>query len=356
MGLLYTQTKIFHFPEKLASLRRESGEILPPIHIRLKPTNACNHRCRYCAYTADNLQLGQDMSRADSIPRDKMRAIVEDIIAMGVKAVTFTGGGEPFCYPYLEETAGRLADSPVRFASLTNGSRLAGSVAEVFARHGTWIRVSMDGWDGPSYAAFRGVDEGEFDRVLNNMERFKAIGGPCYLGVNYVVGRENAPHVFAFIRRVRDLGVDSIKLSPCIVSNNGAENNRYHAPFFADVDAQITRAQVEFQSDRFEIFNAYHRLQETFEKSYAWCPYVQILPVIGADLRVYTCRDKAYNLETGLVGSLETEGFRDFWMNGKDKFFRVRPSRDCNHHCGANAINQRILEYLDADREHLDFV
>jgi len=85
--------KIFHYKEKLDSLPESVDKILPPVHIRIKPTNACNHNCRYCAYRADNLQLGQDMRIKDSIPKEKMMEIIDDLEDMGVKAVTFSGGG-----------------------------------------------------------------------------------------------------------------------------------------------------------------------------------------------------------------------------------------------------------------------
>jgi 2-iminoacetate synthase ThiH len=71
MGLLYTRLKIFHFKEKLDSLPLNTGKIMPPVHIRMKPTNVCSHNCWYCAYKADDLQLGQDMQKKDVSPREK---------------------------------------------------------------------------------------------------------------------------------------------------------------------------------------------------------------------------------------------------------------------------------------------
>ncbi len=352
----YSPLKVFHFPDKLASLPRDNPEIRPPLHIRIKPTNACSHRCRYCAYRAPDLQLGRDMDERQFIPKEKMLEIVDDLVAMDVQAVTFSGGGDPFCYPFLKEAAERLAESGIQFAALTNGARLAGDVAALFAQSAAWLRISMDGWDAQSYARYRSVDEDEFDRVIGNIKRFRAMGGACRLGINLVVDRENAPHVFDFIGMAKDLGADSIKVSPCVISDRSGDNNAYHRPFFDEVNAQIARAKQAFGAMPFEIYHAYHDQQTAFDKPYTWCPYLQILPVIGADMRVYTCQDKAYNRETGLVGSIEHERFRDFWMSDKAKFFKVDPSRDCNHHCVADAKNRLVLEYLDIENSHLGFV
>lgn len=352
---LYTNLKIFHYQHKLDSLPRKYGRIEAPIHIRMKPTNACNHNCSYCAYLNDNLQLGRDMSVKDRIPTEKMAEIVEDCIEMGVKAVTFSGGGEPLCYPHLADTIRSLAEG-VSIATLTNGGLLSGEIAEIFSSLATWIRVSMDGWDGPSYAKFRSVSENEFSKVMGNMENFKKLGGKCFLGVSFVINQDNAEHVYETAHRLRDIGVDSIKFSPCVVSNEGRENNLYHAPIFEKVKEQTIRVRQELQSPDFEVFDAYHELDEKFDKCYDWCPHLQIQPVIAADQRVYSCHDKAYNLDSGVLGSIRNQRFKDFWFDNAEKFHRINPSRHCNHHCVANRTNMLIHEYLNANPDHLPFV
>ncbi len=348
--------KVFHFGDKLDVLPRESGEIAAPIHIRIKPTNVCAHSCWYCAYKDEGLQLGKDMVTRDSIPREKMLEIIEDIVEMGVEAVTFSGGGDPFYYPHLLEAVTALSKTRVRFASLTNGARLHRELAEVFAEYGTWVRISIDGWDAKSYSEYRRVSETEFDKVVGNMAAFKKLGGGCLLGVSYIIDQKNASHVFEFAQRMKDIGVDSVKMSPCIVSNDGVESNRYHAEVFSLVEEQIARASEELAGDGFEIKNDYHPLDEWFDKDYTWCPFLQLLPVIGADLNVYACQDKAYSIPDGLLGSIGDKRFKDFWFSGKEKFFAINPSVHCRHHCVANPKNRLIVDYLGADRDHLSFV
>ena len=73
------------------------------------------------------------MNQKDQIPEDKMMEIVEDLVNMGVKAVTFSGGGELFLYKPLLEVSKKLIDSGIQIASLTNGSKLEGELAEYFA-------------------------------------------------------------------------------------------------------------------------------------------------------------------------------------------------------------------------------
>ncbi|MBC8548195.1 MAG: radical SAM protein, partial [Candidatus Brocadiales bacterium] len=346
MGLLYSKIKIFHFNDKLNSLPQAVDEILPPIQIRIKPTNVCAHNCWYCAYRADNLQLGKDMERNDYIPKHKILEIIDDIVEMRVKTVTFSGGGDPFYYPYLLDAVKKLSQTSVKFATLTNGSRLEGEIAEVFAYSGTWLRISIDGWDDESYSTYRNVKSGEFSKVMKNIEDFKKLGGKCYLGISLIVDTKNASHVYDFTKRLKSVGVDSVKVSPCIPCDNIEENNNYHKPVFDKVKEDIQRAIHELVDDRFEIYDSYHLMEGKFSKDYSWCPFLQILPIIGADLNVYSCQDKAYNISEGMIGSIKEMRFKDFWFSNKDNFFKINPSVHCSHHCVANAKNKLILEYL----------
>ncbi len=355
MGALYSRMKIFHYKEHLNSISQSESKIVPPLQIRIKPTNVCAHDCWYCAYRVENLQLGKDMVIRDFIPLPKMMEIIDDVAEIGVKSVTFSGGGDPFHYKFLLETVKKLSQSPVKFASLTHGARLSGEIAEVFSQHGSWLRISMDGWDSESYAKYRGVTPKEFGTVMNNMENFKKLNGPCYLGVMMNVDNKNHTHIYDMVQKVKNLGVNSIKISPIIVSNDGVENNAYHRSLLPEVKDQVQRAIQDFQSKDFEIFDSYHLLEEKFDKEYSWCPYIQITPVIGADCNVYSCHDKAYNLQEGLLGSIKEQRFRDFWMTNKEKFFKINPSKHCNHHCVVNSNNKLILDYLSVDKNHLEF-
>lgn len=351
---VYSQLKLFHFPEKINSLTKETP-ITAPLHIRWKPTNKCNHRCHYCSYHQAHLQLGQDMREQDETPRDKALEIANDIADMGVKAVTFSGGGEPLVYPHLLAISKILCDGGVKLATLTNGSLLKGEKADFLAHNAVWVRVSMDGWDDTSYTKYRSVKSGEYSRIMRNMEAFVALGGSCTLGVSLIIDKENYKHLIPALIRLKNTGVSSVKVSACVVSNDAKANNAYHAPYYNGMRDTISKAQADLSDNKFEIVNAWHTLDDTFDQNYTWCPYSQIQPIIGADLRVYPCHDKAYNLSAALA-NLEDISFKNFWENNKNLFFQIVPSKDCKHHCTANIINKMVIEYFNLNPEHKMFV
>ena len=88
---VYTKLKIFKFREQLEALGND--HIAPPVHVRIKPMNPCDHDCYYCAYHDENLQLGNLMNYKDRLPREKIMEVIDDLADMGVKAITFSGGG-----------------------------------------------------------------------------------------------------------------------------------------------------------------------------------------------------------------------------------------------------------------------
>lgn len=354
MAQLYSKFKIFHYNEKVESLPLNQ-EVKPPLHIRIKPTNVCAHNCWYCAYRSDNYQLGSQMKLKDYIPEEKMEEILNDIIDMDVKAVTFSGGGDPFYYPYLYKTVEKLSKSNIKFAALTNGVNLKGKLADIFSKHATWLRISIDGWDDESYAKYRNIKVGEYTKVIENLKAFKQLGGDCYLGISIVVDKDNAAHVYDMIKTFYEIGVNSVKVSACLINDNIDEINAYHKPYLNDTKKQIEKAIKEFSNTNFEIQDAYYEITSRYEKEYTWCPYSQINPVIGGDMKVYNCHDKAYT-DDGMLGDIKDMSFKTMWNNNKEKFFKINPKKDCNHHCMVNTQNQYLLDYLSVDRNHLEFV
>lgn len=351
---IYSNIKAFAYPDHVRALSER--RVVAPVHVRIKPINLCNHDCWYCAYRASQLQLGEAMDLRDKISEAKMFEIVDDLIAIGVEAVTFSGGGEPLLYKPLPEVIERLAAAGIRVAALTNGANLKGHMADAFARHGTWIRVSMDSWDDASCAENRNVKMGEFTRIVDNIRRFVGRRSRCVTGVSFIIGEKNCGHVHDVCRMLKDIGVNHVKLAAAVVSNDGVENDRYHRRFAAQAKAEIGKA-LSLRDEGFEVLDHYHVAGERFDKDYRICPYLQFLTVIGADCSVYTCQDKAYTAG-GRLGSIKDCRFKDFWFSDENRgrLYAIDPSRDCRHHCVTHAKNVAIMDMLSLDPDHRSFV
>ena len=350
---VYSNFKVFAYPDRIEAF--SSGRLAAPVHVRIKPMNHCNHDCWYCAYRESNLQLGEDMNLRESIPEDKMHEIADDLIDMNVRAVTFSGGGEPLIYKPLPNIIEKLVSAGIKVGSLSNGSNLKGRVADVFAEYATWIRISIDGWDGTSYAKSRGLLESDFDKLISNITEFTNRGSDCELGVSFIIDKNNSRHIFDAVKLLKNTGVRHVKLSGVVISNSGIENNEYHNGFRKKVHEEIERA-IELNDSNFNVLDHYHDLDTRFDRSYTSCPTIQFTPVIGADCNVYTCQDKAYT-ETGKLGSIKNISLKDFWYSddNNNRAFNINPSIHCNHNCANHQKNRIITDFIGTSPDHMLF-
>jgi MoaA/NifB/PqqE/SkfB family radical SAM enzyme len=356
MKNLYSELKAFHFREKLAELARR--DVTPPVHIRLKPINACNHACFFCCYRMDELYVSQRFHTKDMIPQRKMREVVRDLGNANVRAVTFTGGGEPLIYPFIVETLEGLLNRGIKVAALTNGARLEGEVGEVLAAGASWLRVSIDAADGETLAKSRRVKPGEFDHIVGNIRRFaEKKHRDCELGINFIVTRMNASRTYDFIKLMKECGADHVKISGCVVSTKAAENNAYHAEHAELVKGEMSRARAELEDDGFHVVDRFHGCDDNYDKKYTWCPFIHYLNVIAADQVVYACQDKAYT-DSGVLGSIREQSLCELWESKEygQRLAALDPSIQCNHHCVQHGKNVALLNYLTTDQKHLEFV
>ncbi len=349
----YSQLKIFHHPEIINKLM--DGRRCAPLYIRIKPENKCNHNCSYCHYKNSYLDL-DEYDPNEELPYDKMVEIIEDLNYMGVKAVTFSGGGEPLLYPYIEEAMQRILDYGIDLSIITNGSLLSGKKAELLAR-AKWVRISVESVDDEEYCRIRGIKAGSFIRLCENISEFSKIKDECCeLGINVVVNNQNCDEVYEIAKLMKSLGVNHVKFSPVITN----ETQKYHEAFVKQVTEELERADKDLSDRNFKIINLYTSDFENsifFERQYSRCPIKEFICVIGANQKVYFCHDKAY-LSDGVVCDIRNKAFREAWFsNDVNSLFENFDAKSvCRQHCVYDSRNELINSFLDMDRNHINFI
>lgn len=350
----YSDLKIFRHPKKLEALRRK--EVTAPLYIRIKPTNRCNHRCYYCSYADKELSLREKVNLHDSIPWEKLREVINDLGEMKVKAVTFSGGGEPLVYPHIVEAMKLVLDNKINLSVITNGQNLSSEIAEVLTK-AHWVRISMDSCDATTYSEIRRIPEKNFIIVSDNIKIFAQKKLPdCELGINYVINHENANSIYQMAKYVKELGVNHIKYTARITRNL----HSYHDKFKASAIEQIQRASHDFSTGSFKVINKYEDdfvLCAVFNRNYSKCPIMQIITVIGADSKVYLCHDKAY-VPGGELGDLKNQTFKNLWFSEetKNRFESFDAQKECQHHCVYDQRNIMINSYLSLKEQHINFI
>jgi MoaA/NifB/PqqE/SkfB family radical SAM enzyme len=357
----YSNFKIFHFPEKLKSFG--AGEVQAPLYVRIKPINICNHGCFFCVYSTgfrvkdggdeEHIISGmhEDMKEDDVIPTEKMLEILYDLHRMGTKAVTYSGGGEPLMHPDIVPIMRETLELGLDLSIITNGQNLAKERAEVLAK-AKWVRVSMDYTDGPEMKRFRNVPEKSFNSVIRNINQFAAIKNKsCDLGVNYIVHRNNYKNLWGFSQLLKEAGVENVRYSPMYVP----DFYDYHKEIADEVNEQLKKIQ-SITSEKFSVNSTYNITpgsSHSHTRSYNKCFIMQTVPVIGADLKVYACHNKAYD-STGCIGSISNQSFINLWFSKETKeyFNKFNAKTTCMHECSNDGKNILINDYVNASTDN----
>ncbi len=348
----YSNLKIFGHLNELQKVK--NGERIAPVYVRIKPTNRCNQNCYYCHYKHPYLTLDQ-YHPADEISREKMLEIIQDFKEIGVKAVTFSGGGEPLLYPHIEETMEAVLEAGIDLSIITNGSLLAGRKAQLLAK-AKWVRISLESGCAETYSAIRGVREDAFEQLCENIGNFAKIkASDCELGINFVVGPKNCGEVYQAGRLMQELGANHIKYA-ALMSN---ETEKMHEPFRLDVIAQLHRL-IEESTPGFRVINLYESdfdRRVVFGRNYDCCGIKDFVTVIAANAKIYYCHDKAY-LSEGEIGDISDKPFREVWFSEEttEKFRAFNPRASCAHHCVYDDRNELLNQYYSLDAHHINFI
>jgi len=125
--------KLIHHTEHLAKIQR--GEIVGPIHVSVWPTNKCQLACTYCCFRnvmRNDIELGlHDFKHATNVLRSH-----------GLKAMEFSGGGEPLLWKHFDETVEFAFQEGLKLSLVTNGLLLPKIPTKTLEKF-TWIRVSI---------------------------------------------------------------------------------------------------------------------------------------------------------------------------------------------------------------------
>lgn len=348
----YSNLKIFTHLDELKKVKK--GERIAPIYVRIKPTNRCNQNCNYCHYKNPYLELDQ-YNPEDEIKREKMLEIIQDFKSIGVKAVTFSGGGEPLLYPYIEETMESVLNAGIDLSIITNGSLLMERKAELLSK-AKWVRVSLESGCAETYSKIRGVKKEAFEALCKNIKHFAAIKkDDCELGVNFVVGPNNYKEVYPTGKLMQELGVNHIKYTALM----SRDAEKVHEPFKEEVIKQIYKL-IEENNSNYKIINLYEsdfQSNAIFGRNYDFCGIKDYVTVIAANSKLYYCHDKAY-LSQGEIGDISQKSFQEVWFSDETtrKFREFNPKQICQHHCVYDDRNELLNHYYSMDQNHINFI
>ena len=349
----YSPYKIVHHMDKLTQLKEGSAPV--PLQVHIVPANVCNQNCTFCAYRMDGYLSNESFDTKDMIPKKELFETLLHLHHMGVKAVQYTGGGEPLVHPDIHEAFKTTLGFGMDLALVTNGMALTTDISDTLG-DASWVRVSLDAATPQMYSFLRKTPQKTFNSVLNNIKELVRYKRQSVIGVGYVVQKENWEGVYNAAKLCKSLGVDTFRISAAFTTM-GYE---YFSDFEERAKELCAFTKAELEDENFTVFNLFNdRVKDTFEGSqeYSFCPIKELQVYIGADCNVYTCCTLAYN-KKGLIGSIKDQNFEQLWNSEeKRKLYKQHdPSVHCKFPCMYKGKNEFINYCIKQRANHINFI
>jgi MoaA/NifB/PqqE/SkfB family radical SAM enzyme len=322
---LYSQAKPVFWMDRLMALR--GGVNPPPVHVQLVLSDLCNQDCGFCAYRMSSglsnelFPQGKRKNPNRMITTEKAAEIIDDCAAIGVKAIQFTGGGEPTVHPDHLELFARAQAAGLMTALVTNSIALDTDSPAVRAM--SWIRVSVDAGTPETYARTRRVSEKHWPTVWANIASLASYCGGA-VSIGYVITPDNYRELRQAAALAKRAGVSNIRVG-AVFSAEGV--SYYGDDLLPEIRKEIAAARAEFGDLVVDLFD--RRIDDLLAgpPTEPLCGYQHLTTYIGGDLGVYRCCNTAYT-RAGKVADLHERRFADLY-GGQATEFDGRGCRMC---------------------------
>lgn len=274
------------------------GNNFYPINVEISISGICNAKCSWCFYKNDHSKK--------LINKEVLLKTINDLECKDVKAITWTGGGEPTCHPYFDVF---INNTNIKQGLFTN----ALGTIKYNPNKLEWIRVSKT----------------ERDWNVENLKKLRECKtlGMC---INYI-GNDN--EIYDALKIAEELKINYVQVRPALnVGNN---------PTIIKLP-NIQHPLLFLTNYKFE--------ESSKTKNYTKCFGYHFVPFIwengDVDVCAYQCGKKNYNL-----GNIYNESIIDI-LNRRPK--NVLVDSNCQICCKNHEINKFIND-LD-NIEDKDFV
>ena len=171
-NILSPQLKLLYHGDRVKEWLE--GRDVSPVLVEISPTGYCNAKCDWCFF--------KDKRGGENIDKDVMLRTLKEMSEMGVKAINWTGGGEPNLHPQFTKFVKYADELGLEQGIFTNGY-LPLKNEKIFK----WIRISMTprGFEAISVPKVRfGINVNLYEDIpLNKWCKEAKLAGASYFQV-----------------------------------------------------------------------------------------------------------------------------------------------------------------------------
>ena len=208
------------------------------VNVSFEVTRKCNLSCRHCYANA-----GERLK--DELAVGEIKAFIDQLAAMGVLSITFSGG-EPLLHPHLFELMEYARRKPLSVLLFTNGTLLTRKIVQTLKEIGVLnVSVSIDGPDAETHDLFRGV-KGSFEKTIRGVKLLREAGIPvrCSMSITKI----NYKRVKEMLELVNDLQLSEVKMWFIAFSGRPDEKQIFISP---EEFREVMKQNREYEKEAF---------------------------------------------------------------------------------------------------------
>lgn len=343
--------KLIYHPDVVA--RWLAGENIYPIEIEVGLTNACNHRCIFCAV---------DYTEYKSVKIESKLLVdnLRQLAPKGLKSVIYAGEGEPLLHRDAPDIINQTKGFGIDAALSTNGVLLTPDVSKECMKSLTWIRFSTAGITDDTYNKIQRGKQGDLDKVLFNMENAVKVKHDqklnTTLGVQLLLLPDNKDEIVQMGKELRKIGVDYFTIKP--FSQHPQSQHILQVDYNEMIELEN---EIKFlQTDNFKVYFRTHSMHKlNCSRSYHHCWALPFMVYMDAKGNLWPCI-VFMGKEDLKYGNIYEESFVKIWESEHrqkivDYFMNMDLRKNCRELCRLDEMN-RYLNELKHPGEHVNFI
>ncbi|MEM0465182.1 MAG: radical SAM protein [Candidatus Pacearchaeota archaeon] len=342
--------KLIYHPERITEFKK-NGDCFP-IYVEFGLTDACNHKCIFCALDYLN-------SNGNFIDKEIVLKNLKDMADNGLKSLMFAGEGEPLLHKDIGLFVKKAKEFGIDVSITTNGTLFDSKKREECLPNLKWIRFSIDSGSAENYSKIHGTFKEDFEILMKNIEesvKFKTKNNlNVTIGTQFLLINENIQELPKLAEKLKKIGVDNLQVKP--YSHHPKSFNNYSIT--SSEFKKAKKGLMKMNSDKFKIIfrkSTKKRIDEGI--NYPECYGLSFFTLIDAKGNVIPC-NLFYNDPEFTYGNLYKNIFSDIWKsNERKKVIKKiveRGVKGCRIGCRLDSIN-RYLHRLKNPGFHDNFI
>ena len=263
-----------------------AGKRIAPILMDIGATKKCQSRCSYCYGTYQK-------KSNDVIPGDVLVRLLSDAGPLGVKAITFTGDGEPTLNPAIYDAVETGARGGLDIGFATNGIAIDDKQNERFINHLQWLRYNLSAATPEVYGKVHGGSGDTFDRIVSNVKKSVELkrkkNVSCTIGLQMVLIPDCIDEVLPEAEMALELGVDYFVIKQFSDPGKVIPVRYDQSVIESDAWTTILKAAEDMSTDETQVIVKWPHLQRKGKKPYDRCVDCALLFQVSGNSKCYPC-------------------------------------------------------------------